>query len=46
MFEGPLLDDMDERNNPSWLMSPIWSMIDNGLQLKESSSISGPTDSI
>ena len=24
MFEGPLLDDMDERNNPSWLRSPIW----------------------
>ena len=25
MFEGPLLDDMDERNNPSWLMRPICS---------------------
>ena len=24
MFEGGVLDDMDERNNPSWLMSPIY----------------------
>ena len=24
MFEGPLLNDMDEKNYLSWLMCPIW----------------------